>query len=247
MRTKSSLRIQKFVFYGFLIVAFLVFIASLCFVADGWVIFKAESGNASSGFYHEFPIVIQLAKQELKGDFDAKYPLILANMANGVYSTVFTSAKEANTFYRTFWFNIQAVNNLLFYTALITLALVAVCGITGSFTRKKFYISNLVSGVVTGAFAIVMSIMTIIKTIGLVQDFNYVKTDIEYYLQAMVDGGGTNISDTVNAGNCVIAFVSCGVLIILSIGFIAYNVFRFVKTREMNKGISLNGEVAIND
>ncbi len=258
MRTKNSLRIQKFVFYGFLIAAFLVVIASLCFVADGWIIFKAESDNTSSGFYFEFRTNLRLALQTMvaAGEGDkflslfpelAKYITDYNFNSNAVYSAIFSTANEASSFYRSFWFEIQNANDVMFYTGLISLALVAICGITGSFTRKKFYISNLVSGCVTGLFGIVMSIIMVVMSMNIYSDFQKITLDVDYYLQANILAGGSNITDVVNGNQCFIG-VAVGIIFgILSAGFIAYNVFRFVKTRQFVKSEKLAKEVVINE
>lgn len=240
MRTKKSMRIQKIVFYGFLIASFLVILASLAFVADGWVIFDANKQEVTKSLYKDMSTKIKVALMN-SDEFYDKYPQFSGS--NVVYSLVFTDADTAVQFYRNIWFNIQSLNNIIFYTGFISCALVAVCGITGSFTRKKFYLSNLVSGCVTGTFGILMSIIMIVKSIGINSDFIKAQPDVDLYFEATIAGGGSNIVDSFSTSNIYIGMI-VGIAFLVVCGlFIAYNVFRFIQTR---KQIS-NEEVIAND
>lgn len=248
MRTKNSLRMQKYIYYGFLIAAFLVVIASLCFVADGWIIFKAELDNDASGFFYELRTNLKLAFNTLSSsnidEFYNNFEFIKnqgASIIDGttiknsaIFTESFASNQEAIDFYRNFWFDIQSANNLLFFTGIGTLALFAVCCICGSFSRKKYYISNLVSGVITGTFAIIMSILVIVKCASIYGQFSLITADVNNYLQCNSLLGSAGVSSTINGNNCFIGIITGVIFILLSAGFIAYNVYRFLYTKKVN-------------
>ena len=193
MKFLNKISIQKTVFYIFLVASAAFIIGSLCFVSSSWTFLKAQKTVEYESFWKTLTDLIRVSYRqpntkvimnETFGSVDnvisgLLFPTTVTNMA----SITFASNAEGVEYYRNLWFMIQNVNNLIFYTGCLMLVLTAICGITGCFSRRKYYISNLVSGVVTGGIGIVLSIITIIMSSSLMSKLNYVKKDIDLYYE----------------------------------------------------------------
>ena len=244
MRTKRSMRIQKLIFYGFLIASFLVVIASFAYVSSDWTLFNSSKETTTSGFYNSCRSLIRSVDRsyrELLESLGYKYG---SDNRVQVFTVLFDNEAAAVEYYRNLWFSVQTVNDLLFYTGLISCALVGVCAITGSFSRKKYYISNLVAGCVTGAFGIIMSLITMVKGLEVHDQLEFVRADIEAINTIRLETN-SGLVQSYSTANCYITIIVPVIFIILSGLFIAYNVFRYVNTIKLKNADSLTKEVAI--
>lgn len=252
MKFLNKISIQKTVFYIFLVASAAFIIGSLCFVTSSWTFLKAQKTVEYESFWKTLTDLIRVSYRqpntkvimnETFGSVDnvisgLLFPTTVTNMA----SITFASNAEGVEYYRNLWFMIQNVNNLIFYTGCLMLVLTAICGITGCFSRRKYYISNLVSGVVTGGIGIVLSIITIIMSSSLMSKLNYVKKDIDLYYEISNATGAAVSFPEFTSSNCLIGIIIPVIFIILCGGLIAYTILKY---KDSNK--STNKEAVIND
>lgn len=252
MKFINKISIQKIVFYIFLVASASFIIGSLCFVSPSWTLLKAQKTVEYESFWKTLTDLIRVSyrqpntKEIMNETFGSVNNviggLIFPTTVTNAATVTFASNAEGVEYYRNLWFSIQNVNNLIFYTGCVMLILTAICGITGCFSRKKYYISNLVSGVVTGGVGIILSIVTIIMSSGLMSKLNYVKKDVDLYYEI---SNATNVSVSFpefTSSNCLIGIIIPVIFIILCGGLIAYTILKY---KDSNK--STNKEVVVND
>lgn len=166
-----------------------------------------------------------------------------------------------DVFYEMFIFNqgLQTVNNTILYTGIISLIMFAAMMICANGSRKKYYISNLVSGIVCPAICIVMSIITmVLAVVAIIPLFDpemyemlnwcAIGNNNEGYLQAIEaytaqDTSGFTVTITPVILLCVyfVIFIGANVALIL------YNLFRYKETqKELAQGYDVEKVVGAN-
>lgn len=137
---------------------------------------------------------------------------------------------------------LQLANKMVFYLSVVSFVMIAIMLICANASRKKYYISNLVSGVACPAVIIIMGIVTIVfiaiasghisndtnNWLGLGSMVNAAKYDeaIELYLEK--EASEAALSTT----SLSIYMVLIGIFIVASGALIAYNVFRYLDTKK---------------
>lgn len=195
-------KIQKIVCFSFVIASCLVMIGSLCFFSSGWDVFQVSGNNNVENFLTTF----------------------LGNQ-----STVISDVSAARAYYISFYDKIQSTNNVLFYTAFASLIMIAIAGVTGVFTRKKYYISNLVTGIAASIVPVVMSIVTIVKSISLKSDFAYISPDFARYQELW---GTTGMYHEISSTNCLIGIILPIIMIIVALIFGAFVILKYLATNK---------------
>ncbi|MDE5547332.1 MAG: hypothetical protein K2M84_06800 [Anaeroplasmataceae bacterium] len=136
---------------------------------------------------------------------------------------------------------LQNANNMMLYLGAVSLVMSAIMFICTNATRKKYYISNLVSGVVCPSVCIIMSIITIVFIILCVGEVN-ANYDLlnwgslangDYYNRAVEQfKAGDTSAFSVNATPLIIFIVIIALFIVASGAMIAYAVYRYLDTRK---------------
>ena len=137
---------------------------------------------------------------------------------------------------------IQAANNLVLNLGVVSLVMVAIMMICSNHSRKKFYISNLVSGIVCPAVSIIMGIITLVANLSCISPLN--ANYITYNWGSLANQQFTYTEaqtwiangDTSHFSLTPMWFVVYGVIIILFIiaagALLAYNVYRYKLTKK---------------
>ncbi len=139
--------------------------------------------------------------------------------------------------------NLQAANNMVLYLGVVSLIMVAVMFICANATRKKYYISNLVSGIACPSVCIIMGIVAIAFMAVCVGDINVNYDTLNWASLANSDNYNeaatmylNNPNDTsafyVNSTPLIIYIVIVVLFIVASGALIAYNVFRYLDTKK---------------
>lgn len=137
--------------------------------------------------------------------------------------------------------DLQVANNMMLYLGAVSLVMVAIMLICANASRKKYYISNLVSGVVCPSVCIIMGIITIVFIIICVGDINANYEVLnwgslangDYYNRAAEQFKANDTSGfTVSATPLIIYIVIIALFIIASGAMIAYAVYRYLDTRK---------------
>lgn len=216
MKNNLLYKWQKIICFTILIASGLVIISSLCFFSTGWSVFQINGNNYAENFY--------------SSNLAYYGKLVLGDKA--CYSSLFNDAQSAKNFYVSFFKDIQSVNNCLFYLGLICIVLVAVIAITGSFSRKKYYTSNLLSGLLFSSYGIIMSIVVIVKSCLLYSDFSKISTDLDvYYKGCVIDGYPYEV---VSGNNCIIGIVVPAIFIVVCGLFAAFSILRYLQSNKKN-------------
>lgn len=142
----------------------------------------------------------------------------------GWSSTVFSSSYEAYNFYFTMWDDINNANDMILFTSLVAFLLTIILLVAGNFGRRKYYISNLVTGLLLPCVTIVMAIITITKCVQVQDDFAYVATDIQYYLERK------SLDYQIPSSWGIWAIVYSVIYIVIMLGFACVTVYKFVTT-----------------
>ena len=222
-------KLQKLICFTFVIGAALMIVGALLYFDGEWDVFTFDS---STNFYDNLRKNIRLAEVSLPDfKFQMKY--------DGCFSYVFETPDLAKNFYNGLWDSIQLTNNLLFYTGLLALAGIAVCGVLGHFGHRKYYKSNLISGLVVASYSVVMSLATIVsnlyvmgnltKTYPDIDNFNYVK---ELYSTSQNEPFDY-INITTKSG--FIAIVIPVIFIVICVLFAIFTVNKYIQSRKQNR------------
>lgn len=229
MKNNLLQKIQKILCYVFLIASAGVLISSFVFLPSSWVQFSIEGTDYTKAvsFYRNMRLYAIMAG-------------VNAN-AEGNYSVVFETADLAKKFYYDFWGDIQLVNNCLFYLGIVGLVFTALMGIMGNFSRKKYYKSNLVAGIASSSVGIIVSILTIVMAILLLNKFNYIQPDLDkYYLicEEYYKTSGLSISyEIVSFSNCFIAIIVPFLFICICVVMIVFTVLKYKQSSVKEAGI----------
>ena len=151
-----------------------------------------------------------------------------------------------DTLYQTLYnFNneLQVANRMYMMVGVVALVMLVIMAICSNLTRKKYYISNLVSGVACPAISIIMSIVALVFVFlpmgTLAKDYDLInwgalgnkvayESAVAQYLASPRDTSSFKINSTplIIFGVILIVFILvCGLLI-------AYNVYRYLATRK---------------
>lgn len=211
--------LQKVAIITILVATFALFISSLCYVHEAW------KPLTYTGIFSE----------------ETRIPNFFKNYQYlGWVSTVFSSGDEAYKFYFTFWDNINSANKMIFNTSIVTFVLVGVCAILGNYSRRHYYISNLVSGLLVTVVGIIMSIITIVKCSVVLDNFELVSTDLQAYVAANTN----TINYDINGQPGVFVIVYLVIFIVLLVAFAAVTVYKFITTYPKFKENKLEKEEA---
>lgn len=241
MKIINNKKFQKAIFFAFLIASAALIIASLCFVHSSWTLLKAQKGVEDQGFWTTLTTKISIVYKKPSTKKEAISAFGFNTADELIKTLLYPDQASGLKFYRDLWFNIQSVNNLIFYSGLFMLALTAVCGIVGCFSRKKYYISNLVCGVGTGIIGIVLSIVTIVRSILLYSDLNSITHDVDIYYKVCDIGGQSAGVAQYSASNCLIGIIVPAIYIVFCVGIAVFSVLKYKQTSLENKEVVING------
>ena len=140
---------------------------------------------------------------------------------------------------------LQRTNNLLFYLGMFSLTMVAIMLICANASRKKYYISNLVSGVVCPLATIIFTVFVILSILNSMSFLG------EHYEALNWGATASRVVDTnqviewftnkdtshfqINNDTLITYTVILGAFIICNGLLITYNVFRYLDTRKQLK------------
>ncbi|MDE6014000.1 MAG: hypothetical protein K2O05_02930 [Anaeroplasmataceae bacterium] len=137
---------------------------------------------------------------------------------------------------------LQAANRMYVVLSVTSLIMIAIMLICANASRKKFYISNLVSGVACPTVIIVLAIVTMVYT-G--QAMGHITADTDHWLGlgAMANAGsykealelygdGRASEAAISPNSLIVYMIILGLFIVASIALIAYNVFRYLDTQK---------------
>lgn len=217
MKSKNLI-LQKVTIIVALIALGLVLISSLSYTQDSWIVFLYRGAKTLTGNNNFFG-------QELK-----------------MQSQVFASKPEAAQFYYDFWDAIQGANNAIFYTSIVGFVLIAVACITGNYSRRRFYISNLVSGLLFSVVEFIMSILCIVKSVNVLNNFSKANPDLLAYYDKQIavakEYGQTIDNIKVINANSVYAYIV--IMVIFAILAILFGVSTFIKFKNTYVNVKKN-------
>ncbi len=139
-------------------------------------------------------------------------------------SAVFSNAYEAKYFYVLLWDLINNTNNSFFRLSVVCLVIIIFNYIVGNQSRRKYYISNLVFGIMLPVVAICLAIPSIINAIDTINIMDKVQNDFELF--ETYRKLGYVISSKSGVFLIVVTFVYLAITIFYGI----YVTLRFVKT-----------------
>lgn len=137
--------------------------------------------------------------------------------------------------------SLQLGNNLVLYLGVVSLVMLAVMLICANASRKKYYISNLVSGVVCPSVSIIMSIIAIVTSVIALGQINSdleminwgALSNADLYTQAVEWFNAGDTSHFIISTTPLIIYIVIMILFALaSAALIAYNVFRYLDTQK---------------
>ena len=192
------IKLQKMVFVAFLVAAGLLLIFSFIFTQADWFQLKQEN-------------LINFYTNQLE-----------------YHSEIFTKSQEAIDFYNSFWPSIQAANNQVFYTAIVAFVALALCAIFGNFSRRRFYVSNLVIASCTSLITIIFAILSIVKVAMLKSKFDFARPDFIYY-HGLDNGYGVK-NPLISGDSLILQYIMPIVIIIIAGLFLAFTIFKYNKT-----------------
>ncbi|MDE5715618.1 MAG: hypothetical protein K2I42_05745 [Anaeroplasmataceae bacterium] len=154
-----------------------------------------------------------------------------------------TDYKFSELYQIMFKFNrsVQTANNMILYLGVVSLVMLAIMFICANVSRKKYYISNLVSGVVCPAITIIFAIVTLIFNFlplsSLSKNYdalNWGALGNQITYQTAIDLWKAN--DTSQFMLSSLPLIVYGIVIIIFIlvtgMLLAYNVFRYMLTKK---------------
>lgn len=136
---------------------------------------------------------------------------------------------------------LQAANNMYLYMGVVTLIMLAIMLICSNMSRKKYYISNLVSGIVCPAVVIIMGIVSIVTSIApltyLSEHFDTINWgalgNVTNYAHAADLYANGDKSEFIISNTAIVLFcVLIAVVIVVAALLIAYTVYRYKLTQK---------------
>ncbi|MCR5786801.1 MAG: hypothetical protein K6G28_03800 [Acholeplasmatales bacterium] len=209
MKSKNLI-LQKVTIIVALIALGLVLLSSLGFVQEDWIVLLYRGLRNPRGNNNFFGQCLE-------------------------WESVVFSDSKAVEFYYNIWDNIQSANNAIFYTSVIGFVLIAVACITGNYGRRRFYISNLVSGLLFSVVEFIMAIVSIAKCSVVIKDMKTATPDFEVYYNLTVAKyeeyhQATDELKVINSNHVYLNIVIMAIFAILTICFAVSTVYKFKKT-----------------
>ena len=151
-------KFNKIVVFGFGIAAAIVLVTSL-------VYFDCFTNLATDYFDGELNTTIRTTRSVLRAFYNNDNDVVIAMWYN------------VDDFYRT----AQAFNQSLYVFSIVMLVTFAITLIASNHSRIKFFLSNLIVGVVANVFALIYSIVMLTKNLKVGSLFNKYKTELSVY------------------------------------------------------------------
>lgn len=156
----NKTKIQKIIIVVALLVSLCVLVSSFTFVSSSWQSLRAvglrDTSNQNTFYWNKL---------------DGESALEIA---------MGWDSGQTNLYYYDFWKNVQSANNAVFYTSILGFVGIAIACIAGNFSRRKYYISNLVCGLIYPVVTVVAGIVSFIK-LGIVSG-NFAKSVDDFEL-----------------------------------------------------------------
>lgn len=143
-----------------------------------------------------------------------------------------------------FQFNqkLQTANNMYMMVGVVSLVMLAVMAICSNLSRKKYYISNLVSGVACPAVSIVVAIIALVFNFiplgSLSKNFDLInwgalgsQVNYEKYVEQYKSSPQDTSSFSINSTPLILFGVVLIIFIVIAGLLIAYNVYRYLATK----------------
>lgn len=121
--------------------------------------------------------------------------------------------------------DLNSTNTFIFVSQAIIIGLFAVICIFGNKYRKKYYLSNLISGVVAGSAAIIFNVVGIVLNSKVIKDYN------EGHLYMAATKAYTNQTDALNLNYQKVMLVFLLIGVVYYALFIAFTVLKFIFSR----------------
>lgn len=215
----NKTKFQKIIIVVALLVSACLLIGSLAFVNSNWQVLRAVGqrvANNGQTFYWD----------GLDGESAVQ-------IANG-----WTDA-ETNLYYFDFWKEIQNANNGIFYTSIAGFAAIAIAAIAGNFSRRKFYISNLVCGLIYPIVTVVGSIITFVQMGKVSSEFTKCADDFQLYYQLQVAklekyNQSTDGLEVISGKSIIAYYIILAIAIIFAVLFCYVTITKFLKTYPRN-------------
>lgn len=227
--SKNLSKIQKIICFMFLLGAALMIVGALVYVNDDWNIFTADY---TSNFYRTLQNSITTARDIALKEQGKSY--IFIYKYENCFSYVFKTAGEASNYYINLWNSIQDANNMLFFTGLIGIVGIAICGVLGQFSHRKYYISNLIGGLLISVIGIGMSISSIVLDLKVMNKLSLIGPDVSIYNNAMYATTPDHIFNEVfvNVEAGLIAITFSIIFIVICVLFSAFTVYKYNLSRK---------------
>lgn len=153
-----------------------------------------------------------------------------------------------NLYYYDFWMNLQSANNSIFYLSIIGLVSIAVACIAGNFSRRKYYISNLVCGLIYPITTIIGSIIAFVKLVVLKAEFGTCTDDFQVYYDAQIAKQekydlSTDGITKISGDSIAFYYVILVIAIVCACAFAYITIHKFLKTYpnfNKDKDVELN-------
>lgn len=136
---------------------------------------------------------------------------------------------------------LQFGNNMVLYLGVVSLAMLGIMLICANASRKKYYISNLISGIVCPAVSIIVGIVAIVASASALGSLNSdleminwgALSNADMYKDAVQWYKAGDTSHFIISTTPIIIYIVIMVLFVLtSAALIAYNVFRYLDTKK---------------
>ncbi len=207
----NKTKIQKIIIVVALIVSVCVLFSSFVFVNSNWQSLRADGQrvvNNRNTFY--------------------------GNALDGVIGGVSASGKD-NLYYYDFWKDLQSANNSIFYLSIIGFVSIAIACIAGNFSRRKFYISNLVCGLIYPIVTIVCSIIALVKMVALSGEFASCTEDFQTYYELQIAKAekwnqSTDGITKISGDSIIYYYVILVIAIVCACTFAYFTIRKFLKT-----------------
>lgn len=204
---KLLFKFQKAILYLFLAAAVIVFIASLAYFTN-FVKLKPTDSNSMWKF--------------VSGDIND-----LANV-----DLQLATKEEYNTVVKVYD-DLQSLNTWLFYLAVLVVVFVVILFIVGNSYRKKYYLTNLILGIVFPLISSILGIVVFAQNTSLISDvrknrllFLQVSKNYDYKI---------SLTQSANsyAGYMIFANVALVIYIIVSILVIVYTILKYLSRNKV--------------
>lgn len=203
----NKTKIQKIIIVVALIVSVCVLFSSFVFVNSNWQSLRAVG-------------------QRVVNNRNTFY----WNALDGV-----SASGKDNLYYYDLWKDLQSANNSIFYLSIIGFVSIAVACIAGNFSRRKFYISNLVCGLIYPIVTIVCSIIALVKMVALSGEFASCTEDFQTYYELQIAKQqkynlSTDGITKISGDSIIYYYVILVIAIVCACAFAYFTIRKFLKT-----------------